>query len=92
MDNRPGPGNDVRLVGVEERQRKAGGGPGDPERGGQREDGAERRKLGGRERPTRERQRRALDVGHAVADERFHVARDEHGVDPGALELLDIFP
>ena len=39
------------------------------------EDRAERRELGGRERPTQERQRGALDVRDAVADERFDVAR-----------------
>ena len=90
MDDLPGTRDDVRLVRVEQRQRETRPCADDPERGGQRENRAEHRELGDRERPTQERQRAVLDVRDAVADERFHVARDEHGVDARALELLDV--
>ena len=90
MHDLPGARDDVRLVGIEQWKRESRCRADDPERGGAGEDRAERRELGGRERPTQERQRGALDVRDAVADERFHVPGDEDGVDARALELLDV--
>ena len=90
MHDLPGARDDVRLVGVEQWEREPRSRSDDPERGGANEDRAERRELGGRDRPTQERQRGALDVRDAVADELFHVPGDEDGVDARALELLDV--
>jgi len=90
VDELPRAGDDVRLVGIEQWKRESRCRADDPQRGGAGEDGAERRELGSRERPTQERQRGALDVRDAVADEGFHVPGHEDGVDARALELLDV--
>ena len=91
VDELPRARDDVLLVRVEQRQRQPESRADRPKRGGDAEDQPERDQLDGRGPSAARRPPPwSSDVRNRVADERLDVARDEHGIDAGALELLDV--
>ena len=89
VDELPRARDEVLLVGVEERQRETELRPDARSTAARREDQPEGGELDGGRRAADVHRGRVRRPGR-VADERRDVSGDEHGVDPGALELLDV--